>query len=142
MWFLQGPGDCGREVLELYRKRSGNPEPHLPSGLICRSVSDTALRLAGKCPRWRRRYRVVAALIDASGAQFKCSGWHLEVRWAVSEARRRPRPRRSNRSRPRVWAVSFLGAGHDRVMTSAIRGGVSQHPEIPTVLKTQLLRLD
>lgn len=28
----------------------------------------------GKCPRWRRRYRVVAALIDASGSQLSCSG--------------------------------------------------------------------
>src|ERR1019366_6273929 len=32
----------------LYRKRSGNQEPHLPSSLICRSVSDTALGLKAK----------------------------------------------------------------------------------------------
>ena len=32
----------------LYRKRSGNQESHLPSSLICRSVSDTAIGLFGK----------------------------------------------------------------------------------------------
>jgi hypothetical protein len=39
----------------------------------------------------------------------------------------------------KVKAASFPGAGHDRVMTSALRGGVLDHPEIPTRLKTQLL---
>jgi hypothetical protein len=56
------------------------------------------------------RYRVVAALIDASGAQFKCSGWHLEVRWAVSEARR-PGPR-PQQPKPLAGVVGFIfGSG-------------------------------
>jgi hypothetical protein len=42
-------------------------------------------------------------------------------------------------SRPHVKAASFSGAGHDRVMTSALHGGVFALLEIPAVLKTQLL---
>ncbi len=44
--------------------------------------------------------------------------------------------------RPQVKAASFSGAGHDRVMTSALRGGVLDHPGIPTGLKPQPLRLN
>src|ERR1039457_4662496 len=42
----------GLEVLGLYRKRSGNQESPLPSSLICRSVSDTALGLNADTTEW------------------------------------------------------------------------------------------
>jgi hypothetical protein len=71
---------------------------------------------------------VVAAFIDASGAQLSApvGGAFGSSMGNFRSPRSRPRPQQP---KPQVWAASFLGAGHDRVMTSAIRGGVSQHPK-------------
>ena len=83
------------------------------------------------------------AFIDVSGAQLNApvggaSGCSMgNFRSAAAS----PAPAATEAARRCVGGF-FLGAGHDRVMTSAIRGGVSQHPGIPTALKTQLLRLN
>ena len=90
----------------------------------------------GAVPSGRSDYRRFRRAIECSGRRgIRKFDGQFPKRGGLACAR-------SNRSCPQVWAASFLGAGHDRVITSAIRGVVSQHPGIPTVLKTQLLRLN
>jgi hypothetical protein len=58
-----------------------------------------------------------------------------QFRTAAAGARKLPKPQPC-----RCERLSYLRAGHDRVMTSALRGGVLDHPEIPAGLKPQPLR--
>src|SRR5450756_2216046 len=62
----------GLEVLGLYRKRSGNQESHLPSSLICRSVSDTALGLSGE---WTARPTVACPMEEKPTYRPQSAGW-------------------------------------------------------------------
>jgi len=104
-----------------HRIESGRDWPDIPA---FRKVP----ALAPAVPSGRSDYRRFRRAIECSGRRgIRKFDGQFPKRGGLACAR-------SNRSCPQVWAASFLGAGHDRVITSAIRGVVSQHPGIPTVL--------
>ena len=63
-----------------YRKRSGNQESHLPSSLICRSVSDTALGLHDHWPLSCYRTLIVTTRLSRPNAGLAHSGCARRLR--------------------------------------------------------------